>query len=314
MAAAQGYERSGGGYVLKQKSAPGGVKVSGATIGILGMGAIGYEVARRALGFKMKVLYHNRNRRCVKGELQPRFKFVPRGGGGGTHPKSSSRTSLIRFEHENANLRNCQDASGWRSGRPLTRGAAERKFEPAVGGDEIKEILKMMVSGTANPPKYVKWWCSGTDFFVVVICENDMLRNRNSGLKMGGLSRSTYPICIVFAYIYGSTPPGSFKRKSKHFAQNNENLVTAYSKGSLFRMFVIPKVRYSEGSLFQRSVIEYWSDDATKKTFFVFQRFGYHVSVEHDEKTSSAQIWWESVHGGPRYGGMNTYLAPLKSV
>ena len=41
---------------------------------------------------------------------------------------------------------------------------------PGVGGDihervEIKEILKMMVPGTANPPKNVKWWCSGTDFF-----------------------------------------------------------------------------------------------------------------------------------------------------
>ena len=31
-------------------------------------------------------------------------------------------------------------------------------------------------------------------------------------------------------------------------------------------------------------------------------------------KTSTAQIWWESVHGGPRYGRMNTKLAPLKSL
>ena len=29
--------------------------------------------------------------------------------------------------------------------------------------------------------------------------------------------------------------------------------------------------------------IEYRSDDVTKN-FFAFQRFGYHVSVEHDEK------------------------------
>ena len=34
-----------------------------ATIGIVGMGRIGYEVAKRALGFDMRVLYYKRNRR-----------------------------------------------------------------------------------------------------------------------------------------------------------------------------------------------------------------------------------------------------------
>ena len=45
-----------------------------------------------------------------------------------------------------------------------------------------------------------------------------------------------------------------------------------------------------------------------KKTFFAFQRFGYHVSVFRwsTMKTSTAQIWWESVYGGLRYGRMNT--------
>ena len=38
--------------------------------------------------------------------------------------------------------------------------------------------------------------------------------------------------------------------------------------------------------------IEYRSDDVTKTFFFVFQRFGYHVSVEHDEK-----------HPQPKFGG-----------
>ena len=37
-----------------------GIQVSGTTLGIIGMGRIGLEVARRAAGFKMKVLYHNR--------------------------------------------------------------------------------------------------------------------------------------------------------------------------------------------------------------------------------------------------------------
>lgn len=39
-----------------------GQEVHGATLGIIGMGRIGKEVARRASGFDMKVLYHNRNR------------------------------------------------------------------------------------------------------------------------------------------------------------------------------------------------------------------------------------------------------------
>lgn len=39
-----------------------GYEVHGATLGIIGMGNIGKEVARRARGFDMQVLYHNRRR------------------------------------------------------------------------------------------------------------------------------------------------------------------------------------------------------------------------------------------------------------
>ncbi|AWM38427.1 Glyoxylate/hydroxypyruvate reductase B [Gemmata obscuriglobus] len=39
-----------------------GREVHGSTIGIFGMGRIGRQVAKRANGFGMKVLYHNRNR------------------------------------------------------------------------------------------------------------------------------------------------------------------------------------------------------------------------------------------------------------
>ena len=38
-----------------------GQEVYGATLGIIGMGRVGQQVARRAAGFDMKVLYHNRN-------------------------------------------------------------------------------------------------------------------------------------------------------------------------------------------------------------------------------------------------------------
>jgi glyoxylate reductase len=44
------------GYML-------GREVHGRTLGIVGMGQIGHRVARRALGFEMTVLYHNRRRR-----------------------------------------------------------------------------------------------------------------------------------------------------------------------------------------------------------------------------------------------------------
>lgn len=40
-----------------------GRDVHGSTLGILGLGNIGYQVARRARGFDMQVLYHNRRRR-----------------------------------------------------------------------------------------------------------------------------------------------------------------------------------------------------------------------------------------------------------
>ena len=39
-----------------------GYEVSGSTLGIIGLGRIGRQVARRARAFDMKILYHNRNR------------------------------------------------------------------------------------------------------------------------------------------------------------------------------------------------------------------------------------------------------------
>ena len=53
-----------------------GHQVSGATLGIVGMGRIGYEVARRAWGFDMNVLYHNRNSRLPEEEKEVKAKFV----------------------------------------------------------------------------------------------------------------------------------------------------------------------------------------------------------------------------------------------
>lgn len=52
-----------------------GKDVSGATIGIIGMGRIGQVVARRAKGFDMKILYNNRRRRHEAEEMYG-FKYA----------------------------------------------------------------------------------------------------------------------------------------------------------------------------------------------------------------------------------------------
>ena len=55
------------GYML-------GREVHGATIGIFGVGRIGEQVARRARGFDMRILYHNRNRRPeIEESLQAQY-------------------------------------------------------------------------------------------------------------------------------------------------------------------------------------------------------------------------------------------------
>lgn len=53
-----------------------GSDVYGKTIGIVGMGDIGTAVARRAKGFGMRVLYHNRNRR-PEAEKEIGAEYVP---------------------------------------------------------------------------------------------------------------------------------------------------------------------------------------------------------------------------------------------
>lgn len=52
-----------------------GQEVHGKTLGILGMGRIGYQVARRASGFNMRVLYHNRSRR-IESETELGAEYV----------------------------------------------------------------------------------------------------------------------------------------------------------------------------------------------------------------------------------------------
>ena len=50
-----------------------GVRVTGKTLGILGMGRIGRAMAQRARGFDMTVLYHSRNRLAPELEQGARY-------------------------------------------------------------------------------------------------------------------------------------------------------------------------------------------------------------------------------------------------
>ena len=55
-----------------------GQEVHGSTLGIIGLGNIGYEVARRAHGFDMTVLYHNRHAQAgVEAELGVSYATLP---------------------------------------------------------------------------------------------------------------------------------------------------------------------------------------------------------------------------------------------
>ena len=54
-----------------------GQEVTGSTLGIVGMGRIGAEVARRARAFNMKILYHNRSRRPeTESELDVEYRSL----------------------------------------------------------------------------------------------------------------------------------------------------------------------------------------------------------------------------------------------
>jgi len=53
-----------------------GHDIHNATLGIVGMGRIGSEVAKRAKGFNMKVLYHNTRRRSEEEERQLDVEYV----------------------------------------------------------------------------------------------------------------------------------------------------------------------------------------------------------------------------------------------
>lgn len=50
-----------------------GVRVSGKTLGIFGVGKIGQELAQRTRGFNMKIIYHNRNRLPPEQEQGAKF-------------------------------------------------------------------------------------------------------------------------------------------------------------------------------------------------------------------------------------------------
>lgn len=75
MTEGESYLRSGEwkGSFLKQLL---GQDVHGATLGIFGFGRIGRAIARRALGFDMKILYHSRTRAAAAVEQEAHAEYV----------------------------------------------------------------------------------------------------------------------------------------------------------------------------------------------------------------------------------------------
>ena len=63
MEAAKGYEEGAKLSVSKNVACMAHQDIHEATLGIVGMGQIGLAIARRAKGFKMNILYYNRNQR-----------------------------------------------------------------------------------------------------------------------------------------------------------------------------------------------------------------------------------------------------------
>ncbi|CAI9737387.1 probable 2-ketogluconate reductase [Octopus vulgaris] len=55
-----------------------GTNVKNKTLGIVGMGDIGFKIALRATAFDMKILYHNRKRRSREDEDRVKATFYPR--------------------------------------------------------------------------------------------------------------------------------------------------------------------------------------------------------------------------------------------
>ena len=112
------------------------------------------------------------------------------------------------FRRENAGLRNCQDASGWHSGRPLTRGAAKRfafgQSRPweAMNGLKLKKFWKWW---SPERQKNVKWCLLRTGF--VGHLWKWYAPERKFRAENGGLSRGTYPICIHME-VPPPPPPG----------------------------------------------------------------------------------------------------------
>lgn len=56
-----------------------GVDLYGSTLGVIGMGRIGQALARRARGFNMRVVYHNRSRVAPEIEAELNATYLPKG-------------------------------------------------------------------------------------------------------------------------------------------------------------------------------------------------------------------------------------------
>ena len=73
----QGWRHAHGpDYLVYDANILNGHEIYGATLGIIGMGRVGRVIARRASGFEMKILYHNRNPSPYADELGASYRTL----------------------------------------------------------------------------------------------------------------------------------------------------------------------------------------------------------------------------------------------
>ena len=73
----QGWRHAHGpDYLVYDANILHGYEIYGSTLGIIGMGRVGRVIARRASGFEMKVLYHNRNPSPYADELGASYRTL----------------------------------------------------------------------------------------------------------------------------------------------------------------------------------------------------------------------------------------------
>ena len=125
------------------------------------------------------------------------------GGGGGNSPQML--VGMCRGKVKNGpGLRNELE--------PFWAFGLSRPWEAMNAGLKFKKFWNWWSPERQNPPKNVKWWCSGTDFLVIILWKW-YAPERKFRAENGGLSRGIFPISI---HIEVPPPPHGSRHYFSH--------------------------------------------------------------------------------------------------